>query len=239
MQSIVLEDIPFYIDLSEFSRELCIKEGTSYSEDLGLLVREAQRIGRPKAFYKLSFVEAREDFRVIIDGVVLTSRVLRANLEDVHRVFPYVATCGEELEQWSNGIENALRRYWAEAIKEVALSRAINFMKLDILERFRPGIVATMSPGSLRDWPIEEQRHLFSILGAARDMIGVHLSESLFMVPIKSVSGICFPTEEDFSNCQLCPRKTCPGRKAPYDAALWEKKYFTSETRHLKRKEAG
>ena len=45
------------------------------------------------------------------------------------------------------------------------------------------------------------------------------------MSPIKSVSGILFPTEVTYENCQLCPRDLCPGRRAPYDKALYERKY--------------
>jgi predicted transcriptional regulator len=45
------------------------------------------------------------------------------------------------------------------------------------------------------------------------------------MVPSKSVSGILFPTEQTFASCQLCPREGCPSRQAPYDPALYDKKY--------------
>jgi len=45
------------------------------------------------------------------------------------------------------------------------------------------------------------------------------------MVPVKSVSGILFPTEESFASCQLCPREVCPGRRAPYDPDLYDAKY--------------
>ena len=226
MQGIVLEQIPFHVDLGVLSQKLCVREGMDYFEDLEHLFREAERIGKPKAFYKLSFIEAKEDSHVVIDGVILRSRVLRVNLEEVHRVFPYVATCGIELEEWSNGIESTLKRYWAEGIKEAALRLAIDFMERDILERFQPGIIASMSPGSLEDWPIEEQRPLFSILGGPKRVIGIHLSESLQMVPTKSVSGICFPAEVSFSSCQLCPREICPSRIAPYNRVLYERKYL-------------
>ena len=226
MQGIVLEQIPFHVDLGVLSQKLCVSEGTDYFEDLEHLFREAERIGKPKAFYKLSFIEAKGDSHVVVDGVILRSRVLRVNLEEVHRVFPYVATCGIELEEWSNGIESTLKRYWAEGIKEAALRLAIDFMERDIFERFQPGIIASMSPGSLEDWPIEEQRPLFSILGGPKRVIGINLSESLQMVPIKSVSGICFPTEVSFSSCQLCPREICPSRIAPYNRVLYERKYL-------------
>lgn len=74
-----------------------------------------------------------------------------------------------------------------------------------------------MSPGSLADWPIEEERPLFSILKGVEVSIGVKLTENLLMIPRKSVSGIYFPTEVTFYSCQLCPRQPCEGRKAQYN----------------------
>jgi len=37
-------------------------------------------------------------------------------------------------------------------------------------------------------------------------------------VPLKSGSGIWFPSESHYENCMLCPRTDCPNRRAPYDA---------------------
>jgi hypothetical protein len=74
-----------------------------------------------------------------------------------------------------------------------------------------------MSPGSLEDWPITEQPKLFSLFGNTERVIGVRLTDSLLMVPRKSISGILFPSEENFISCRLCPREVCPSRKAPYD----------------------
>jgi hypothetical protein len=45
------------------------------------------------------------------------------------------------------------------------------------------------------------------------------------MTPVKSVSGIWFPTEGKYENCQLCNREDCPGRRAPYEPGLMERKY--------------
>jgi hypothetical protein len=42
------------------------------------------------------------------------------------------------------------------------------------------------------------------------------------MLPTKSVSGIFFPTETSYENCQLCPRENCPNRRAEYNKALEE-----------------
>jgi len=82
-----------------------------------------------------------------------------------------------------------------------------------------------MSPGSLADWPMEQQRQLFALLGDVRGRIGVELTESCLMIPIKSISGLLFPTEIRFESCQLCPREGCPGRRAEHDPVLWERRY--------------
>ena len=42
------------------------------------------------------------------------------------------------------------------------------------------------------------------------------------MIPNKTVSGLLFPTEEDFHTCQVCHRDPCPNRRAPFDAAVWQ-----------------
>jgi hypothetical protein len=80
-----------------------------------------------------------------------------------------------------------------------------------------------MNPGSLENWPISEQKPLFSLFGDVEKLIGVRLSDSFLMFPIKSVSGIYFPTESSFASCQLCPREKCPNRRAKYDPELKEK----------------
>ncbi|MCG8400671.1 MAG: vitamin B12 dependent methionine synthase, partial [Firmicutes bacterium] len=70
-----------------------------------------------------------------------------------------------------------------------------------------------------------EQKKLFSILGDCSEKIGVELTDSLLMVPVKSISGIFFPAEAGFESCLLCPRADCPGRRAAYDPELYNSKY--------------
>jgi hypothetical protein len=225
MDPIVLSSIPFQLDTAALRKKLHVKEGSHHTEELDRLIQEAQTVGKPKAFYKEAFIESRTDDTVTVDEITFKSRVLRVNLENVYRVFPYVLTCGLELEEWSKKITDFLQGFWAEEIKESVLYMARDSFFKQVQDYHHLAQVARMNPGSLADWPIEEQRPLFTLLGNAQELIGVHLTPSLMMVPTKSVSGILFPTEVDFSSCQLCPREMCPGRKAPYDKELFDKKY--------------
>ena len=225
MEPFILDQIPFAVDRDGLKAKLHVKEEGTYLDSLLRLTDEAERIARPKGLYRLSFIDSKGDGHVIVEGVKLKSRVLRVNLEQAQRVFPFVATCGMELEDWANGIDDMVHRYWAESIKEMALRVASQAVEDHLMATFRPGKVARMGPGSLSDWPIEQQRPLFQILGNPRDSIGVSLTESLLMIPTKSISGIRFPTEESFESCQLCPREVCSNRRAPFDPTLFDKKY--------------
>ncbi|MCX7680554.1 MAG: vitamin B12 dependent methionine synthase [Anaerolineae bacterium] len=213
----VLDEIPLQLDIRGLMRQLRIREGSRYADELLTLVEDAQAIGRPRGLYRVAFIESRGEDWVAVDGIRFTSRVLRVNLEYTHRVFAFVATCGRELAEWSGSMEDMLRRYWSDAICEAALHIALQALHRHIDETFRPGTTASMAPGSLPDWPIEEQRPLFQLLGDPEREIGVRLSESLLMIPTKSVSGLRFATRETFESCMLCPRPNCPGRRALYD----------------------
>ena len=170
-------------------------------------------------------IDSKEDDFVTVEGINLKSRILRVNLDQVYRIFPFVVTCGTELEDWTRGMTDLVRSFACDAIKEAILYQGIHYLMDHLKESYHLAQVSRMNPGSLADWPIEEQRPLFEILGDAKSLIGASLTESLMMVPTKSVSGVCFPTEVDFVNCQLCPREVCPGRKASYDKDLYERKY--------------
>ena len=225
MDNIVLNDIPFQIDLGLLMKKLRVKKEQSYTDDVKRMADEAQAIARPKALCRVAYIESKDDGGVVIEGIQFTSRVLRVNLEQAHRVFPYVVTCGMELQEWADSIDDILRRFWAETINEMALRVAIQVLNKHVAEQYHPGRTAVMSPGSLGEWPIQAQRPLFALLGDPKDAIGVRLTDSLLMIPTKSVSGIRFPTEESFESCQLCPREGCPGRRAPYDKDLYDNKY--------------
>jgi hypothetical protein len=221
----ILDEIPFEADLTTVAKRVHVElSGPLYGE-LVSYVEQAQAVARPKAMYRVGYVEERGEDWVRIGGQRFTSRILAVNLEAVHRVFVYVATCGVELQAWAQERTDLLEQYWSNVIQEMALRTASGALIAHLNGLYDPGRTSTMAPGSLGEWPLAEQRPLFAFLGDTEQAIGVRLSESLLMVPTKSVSGIRFVTEERFESCQLCPREGCPGRRAPYEAELYARKY--------------
>ena len=184
------------------------------------LIEESQSLISARAAYKVCYIEANLEDAIVIDGIHLKSRVLRKNLSNVERVFPYVVTIGDKLEKEARSCDDLLKQYYLDTIGNVALVIARKYLKDKLRSRYALDGMSYISPGSLKDWAIEEQRALFSILGDVEASIGVRLNETLVMIPSKSLSGIYFPTEIPFYSCQLCPRKDCPARKASYDEKL-------------------
>jgi hypothetical protein len=225
MDVVVLENIPFQPDFEKLKKKFRIKEGSSWGPQVERLAREAEAIARPRAMYGEAFVDLVSDREVMVEGTSFNSRVLRVNLENTHRVFPFVVTCGLELHDWAASQEELLPRYYADEIAEEALREALTVLESHLEERFKLGRTATMNPGSLPDWPIQAQRSLFSLFGGAAEDLGVRLTDSMLMVPSKSVSGFLFPTEKSFASCQLCSRDRCPSRRAIYNPDLFDEKY--------------
>lgn len=225
MDTVILDEIPFQIDMDKLKKELRIRPGHTMETDLQRLAEEAQAVGKPKALYKVAYVDSRGDDHIVVDGIQFTSRVLRVNLEKVHRVFPYVVTCGTELGEWAESIDDMLQNFWADTIKQVALRRARAALLDHLKKTYRLGKMSAMAPGSLKDWPIQQQRPLFQLLGDVEEAIGARLTSSMLMIPNKTISGIRFPTENSFESCQLCPRERCPNRRAAYNPDLYEERF--------------
>lgn len=223
----ILDNIPFKIDKDELLSRLHIDGESEDRRAVENLVKTASALVKPKALYEVSYVQSRDQDRVNVGGVLFTSRILRVNLDKVERVFPYIATCGKELDEIEIPARDFMRRFWVDTIKSMALTAGSEYLTEYLKRKYALGKISKMNPGDARVdfWPIEQQKELFSIFGNREELIGVKLTDSFLMIPNKSVSGIYFPREIRFESCQLCPREVCPERRAPYEQDLLESRY--------------
>ncbi len=225
MEANIIDQIPFELKAEALADSFRVDKNNSYFKTIVKFCDEAQKIARPKFIYNVSFIEERGDDFVVIEGVRFKSRVMSVNLSEVNRVFPIIATCGRELDEWSKNFTDLLENYLADQIKEKALRVATNTGLSELKKKYQLGRTSYMSPGSLEDWPLTEQASLFALLGKGPSTIGVDLTDSFLMLPTKSVSRLLFATETDYQNCSLCPRETCPNRRAPHSPELFKEKY--------------
>lgn len=221
---ISIRDIPFNLNSDYLSEMLHIKLGTNLSKEFEGLVSMVQEIGKLKALYKVSFIDNKDTASITIDDVTFNSLALRKNLDSVNRVFPYIATCGTEVDEIVIENDDLEKKVWLYYIKLHLLQTSIQYLMEQIEERYKVSDLSTMNPGSgdASVWPIEQLKELFSIFHDVDRIIGVRLMDSLVMVPDMSVTGILFSSETSFQSCQLCHRANCPIRRAPYSKELWD-----------------
>jgi hypothetical protein len=212
--------IPVVLDAEEIAARLRFDPARAGFESLDDLVGLAQGLIGPRGVCEVGFIGEKGERTVEVAGVTFESPVLRRNLENTNKVFPYIITVGPELERAAAAQTDLLKQYYLEEMANIALEQAAGALSSRLEARYGLGSLSNMSPGSLEDWPIGEQPKLFSIFGDTERLVGVRLTESMLMVPRKSISGILFPSEEGFVACQLCDRAHCQGRKAPYNGSL-------------------
>ncbi len=187
-------------------------------ERLREMLRGAAAVAYPKAVYALCPVGHKAPGQVEIGGRIIRSELVSRNLANANRVVAYVATCGVELEAWSQQYAgDLLEEYWADGIKLLYLGRIRQALTEEVRRAYFPtGDLSVMSPGSLSQWPLTEQCVLFSLLDGVTQATGVQLTGTCLMLPSKSVSGFFFSAETHYENCRLCLMPDCPGRRAPY-----------------------
>jgi len=215
----ILNPIPVQVDLRSIRESAHVPEGEE-EKRLFSLNAAAHSVMTAKGVYKLSYVDSKAEDSVMIDGVLFRSKVLRRHFDKVERVFPYVVTIGSGLEDMEKASGEPLEKYYLDLIGNAAVVQAREQIKRRLSARYALQSLSYLGPGQLKDWPLEQQRPLFSLLGDVESAVGVTLSNSLLMIPRKSLSGIYFPTEIPFMACQLCPKENCPSRKARYDEKL-------------------
>ncbi len=225
MEPIILDPLPGTIDVEALALRLRMRPGSGLRDELAEIVAQAQEIVRPKAMYRLAFIEERGPDWIVADGSRFNSRVLSVNLAQTERIFIYVCTAGHELEEWGWAQPDLLHQYYAVQASEAALYEARQAFGAYLRDRYAIEHASEMNPGSLADWPLREQRVLFDMLGDTQAAIGVELMNTYLMRPAKTVSGLLFTGQDSHINCRLCPREVCPNRRAEYDAGLYAEKY--------------
>jgi len=208
--------ISVILDPGEIAARLRFDPVRAGVESLDKLVALAQSLIHPRAVFEVAYTGAKGEGTVEVAGATFQSPILRKNLDGANKVFPYIITVGSELERTAGAQGDLLKQYYLEEMANIALESAASWLGGQIETRTGVTGLANMSPGSLEDWPITEQTKLFSIFGDTERLIGVRLTDSMLMLPRKSISGILFPSEEGFVACQLCERERCPGRKAAF-----------------------
>jgi hypothetical protein len=212
----ILENIPFHIDSARVLRRLYFHNDKTIDDCVVRhLINEMKLLARPCAMYNILEVRKSLAGSLLVEGIEFTNSLLKTNLKDVERIFPYAITCGREVDSLIN-LPNPGKRYCMAVIRDIMLEDISNYLQDTITRRCGFDYLWQLKPGYLQAWPISERAKLFSILGDVENKLGVKLEEDGALNPASSDCGIFYYSEMEFEACQVCPQEPCMGRRAPY-----------------------
>jgi hypothetical protein len=209
----LLEDIPLPSDLDSVDIRLPYD-----SPELRAAVKdiypEARAIARPWAASMRLEPRPLGPGMLMMGGQVFISDLLAGQLEGLKWAFPFLASEGPELSEWSEGVHEPYKKA-SYAIRFLALSTA-----LEAKEHYLTGLlgikeISAMAPGALEEWPLPGQGAVFKLLEGAAKFKGLAIEESFWLNPKVSSSGVYFESGTGFSNCRLCKEDDCPFRRFP------------------------
>lgn len=181
--------------------------------DMTALARELQNRITPRFTWRAFGLTADSEF------TIPDSALARTMLADCRHCVILICTLGAEFDRWMKQLSardmsravmlDALGSAWVEAACDTAEDAIrARFLGMHLTDRFSPGY---------GDLPLDVQPRLHALAGAQR--IGVTLTDSLLMVPQKSVTSLIgiadTPQPARVRGCAHCPlNKTCAYRKA-------------------------
>lgn len=168
-----------------------------------------------------NFIACYEKVPVKINGssvdlgfMTVSSNSLAKNLSDCNHAYILAATTGIEAHRLieRNGIVSPLKGVITDCIGSAAIEALcdkinLSFENSDFLRpRFSPGY---------GDLSLEHQKDIIEFLQTSKN-IGMNLTESLMMIPVKSVTAIIGIGKEKNKctgpGCMICKSSSCPYR---------------------------
>ena len=157
------------------------------------------------------------------EGPEFKSSKLSKTLKNCKEIVCYIATLGGDVEGEIKRLmdeKHLAEAYILDAMASVAADNIVEMfhqhMK-DIYKNQSKQVTLCFSPGYC-DWPITDQKKLFSMIDS--NELDIELTDSCFMQPRKSISGIfgitppdSNPREQSYNPCLECNRHNCSARR--------------------------
>ena len=175
---------------------------------------------QPRYTVKHFGCRAEDDSVQLDNGTVFHSKALARYVDNAKELFLFGATLGSR-------VDVALRRMAMTSVAEAGAGQAVAAALIETycddccaeLQKQLPSnkkLKWRFSPG-YGDWALEEQKILFSVLDCAHT-IGLTLTESCMMAPVKSVTAVIAITEKDAcsditNKCLRCNKIDCKFRR--------------------------
>lgn len=213
------------VNIDEILRYLGYRENIADEETLKQIeacINEIQNMQAGSCTYKIFEVEALES-EIILKGTVvsLRGRDIASHLKGSKKCALMAATLGVEVDRriayyTKFDISNAVIMDACASAMIEALCNEIQVNIEQIAKEAGFNITDRFSPG-YGDLSLEHQKGILRVLNAER-ILGLTLTESLILIPRKSVTAIIGFKENaknhNIDKCKKCSMKNCKFRKA-------------------------
>ena len=201
MEPTVYDDFQLNLDHDALTEKMRLKPGSKRAADFELMLQDAEKIARPKAAIMACSPVLVETNQIRLGNTLFVSELLWEKIRNIRVVYPYLVTCGVELDQWARSFDDAgnfTARFMADEIMLKIMLNAQKQLVARVTAIAGQGKLARVNPGFQSTWPITEQKTFFELMGDLPDRLEVQLTPSFLMNPAKSTTGIMYPSDEDF-----------------------------------------
>ena len=183
-----------------------------------------EELVEPNLCHRNMGIDSVEKGAVLLEeGQKFKSNKLSKTLKNCDEIICYIATLGDSIEDRINQLmqkKHLAQAYILDAMASVAADNMVETfhqqMK-DVYNDQNKQVTLCFSPGYC-DWPLTDQKKLFGIFDS--NELDVELTDSCFMKPRKSISGVfgitppdSNPREQSYNPCSECHRRNCSARR--------------------------
>ena len=174
----------------------------------------------PDIHYRMIDFTVKDEGVIRIEGTIeFESKNLSEVMKSAEKLVCFIGTLGPGIEEEVGVLmqdNNLSEAYILDAMGSVAVEDLVDKFQLTIkneCERVGKTVTLRFSPGYC-DWPLTEQKKLFSLFEP--EEIPVQLLDSCLMKPVKSISGVFGIVPQGsalYNPCRHCEDKACKARR--------------------------
>jgi hypothetical protein len=153
----IIEDIPFKVDYPIIAKRLYFHFSEELvAETLPELLNAVVPLAKPKAAYIICQVVKQNGDSFVICEIKFTNTLLRSQFNNIEKVFPFIVTCGREVDLLRINDTSAVKEYGLYVLKETIMSTALSYLHDHLKEKYSLEFLYYLSPGEFQAWPLSD-----------------------------------------------------------------------------------
>lgn len=220
METKLIEHIEVHVTKEDVLRKMGMPTDHRFGSAIAEVIEEYKPLANGKLLYGEARIEARTEDTITIGGVVFTGKDLVDALQNVDVVYPYICTCGREINDAAMNCKDLVKMFYLDNIAHFYLLEP-SVVLSDILDNQIGHRTTNMTPGSFENWGLDQNIPIFKLLNNGEGL-DISLNDNGIMYPAKSVAGIRFATVDCEKKCSICRKRDCKDRVEDFSRVVYE-----------------